>query len=155
MNKAVFNELITLEYPDDFNQLSDIENEKYFSGNLLRLSFQNREKHILLSLSKSKDSFLNRLVSVASVLNGSLGNLAKNLKEYQYIEEFDETIFDSDSHTACFSYLTNDEKDRQYGELSIFKVKKSFYIVYCICRLEDKDKYKTLFKEFRKSFKED
>ena len=148
----MFNNLISLSYPDDFKQLSDIENQKYFSGNHLRLSLQNQEKHILLSVSKSSDFFINRLISVTTVINGSLSNLESNLKEYHFIERYESTIFDKPAITVCFSYKANDKDIYQYGELSVFKNKKTFYNVYCISRLENKEENKKLFKEFRDSF---
>ena len=153
MKKATFNNLINLEYPEEFNELSDKENEKYFTGNLLRLSFINKEKHILLSLSKSKDAFLNRFVGIAAVISSSLSNLENNLKDYQHIEEFESTIFNQPSITECFTYTANDEDVKQYGELSVFKFQKAFYVVYCISRLEDKEDSKLLFNSFKDSFK--
>ena len=152
MKKATFNDLISLEYPEEFDELSETENQKYFTGNLMRLSFLNKERHILLSLSKSKDSFMNRFVSVAAVISGSLSNMENNLKDYQHLEEYESTIFGEPSITESFSYTANDQDVKQYGELSVFKYKKAFYVVYCISRLEDQEDAKKLFKEFKDSF---
>ena len=152
MKNATFNNLIKLSYPDDFVELSIEENEKYFSGDLMRLSFQNKDKHILLSLSKSKDSFINRILSVASIVAGSLSTLENNLKEYQHLEEYESEVFDRSSITECFSYMASDENVKQYAEMTVFKEKKAFYIIYCISRFEDKEESKKLFKEFRESF---
>ena len=152
MKKGIFNDLINFEYPESFSQLSEEENQKYFMGNLMRLSFQNTEKHILLSLSKSKDSFMNRFVSIAAVISGSLSNMENNLKDYQHLEEYESTIFGEPSITECFSYTANDLDVKQYGELSVFKFKKAFYVVYCISRLEDQEETKELFKAFKDSF---
>ena len=152
MKKAIFNNLINLEYPEDFEELSEIENQKYFMGNLLRLSFINKERHILLSLSKSKDSFMNRFIGIAAVISSSLSNMENNLKDYQHLEEYESSIFEEPSITECFSYTANDEDVKQYGELSVFKFKKAFYVVYCISRLEDKEETKELFKRFKDSF---
>lgn len=154
MNKAVFNNLIDLEYPDDFAKLSEEENQKHFSGDLMRLSFQNKDKHVLLSLAKSKDAFMNRLVSVAAVAGNSLATLEESLKEYQFIEEYESEIFGLPAINECFTYVASDIEVKQYGELSIFKYKKAFYMIYCICQYNDKDKYKKLFKEFKDSFKD-
>lgn len=153
MKKAVFNELIELEYPEEFVELNQEENEKYFSGDLLRLSFQDKEKHILLSIAKSKNSFINRLINVASVINGSLSVLEKNLKDYESLGGWQATIMDRISITECFSYVTNEEGIKQYGEFSAFKIRNAFYTIYCICRFEDKEKSKQLFKRFIDSFK--
>ena len=153
MNKGTFNDIIDFEYPDGFKQLSDIENERYFSGNLMRLSFQNKEKHILLSISKTKDSFMNRLVSTASVLANALANLEGGLKDYEFIEEYESEIFELPAMTGCFSYNTRDEDIKQYGELSVFKLRKTFYIIYCLSRFENKDDSKVIFKDFKDSFK--
>lgn len=152
MKIETFNNLINFEYPDDFVKLSDSENEKYFSGDLLRVSFNNTEKHALVSLSKTKDSFLNRLVGVASVIAGSLSNMEKNLKEFKVIEECESNICDRPTITECFSYTANDQNIKQYGEMSVFKYKSAFFIIYCICRFEDKESSKTIFKEFKDSF---
>ena len=151
--KSTFNNLISIEYPDDFKELSEEENQKYFTGDLLRLSFQNIEKHFLLSVSKSKNSLINRFISPATVIGGSLSNLENNLKEFQHVEEYESTIFDKPSITECFSYLANNENVKQYGELSVFKVGSAFYIVYCISRFEDKEESKQIFKLFKESFK--
>ena len=152
MKTATFNNLIKLSYPDDFVELSLEENEKYFSGDLMRLSFQNKDKHILLSLSKSKDSFINRILNVASIVATTLSTLENNLKEYQHLGEYESEVFDRPSITECFSYMASDENVKQYAEMTVFKEKKAFYIIYCISRYEDKEESKKLFKEFRESF---
>ena len=152
MKTATFNNLIKLSYPDDFVELSLEENEKYFSGDLMRLSFQNKDKHILLSLSKSKDSFINRILNVASIVATTLSTLENNLKDYQHLGEYESEVFDRASITECFSYMASDENVKQYAEMTVFKEKKAFYIIYCISRYEDKEESKKLFKEFRESF---
>ena len=153
--KATFNNLINLEYPEGYKELTLIENKKYFSGNLLRITFHNEEKHILLSLSKGNDSFINRFISVATVVSGSLSNLSKNLKDYEFIEQFESSICGKDAIHECFSYTANDEDIKQYGELSVFKMNKAFYVVYCICRYSDKEECQKIFKEYRDSFSVD
>lgn len=153
MKSVTFNNLIALEYPDDFKQLSDEENEKYFYGDQPRLSFQNKEKHILFSISKSKDAFINRLISIKAVAIGSLTNLENNLKEYKFIEEKESLISDKPSLTECFSYIANDKDIKQYGELTIFKIGKAFYNIHCISRFDDKEECQAIFKQFRNSFK--
>ena len=152
MNKATFNNLINFEYPDGFEKLSEEENRKFFTGDLLRLSFQNKEKHILLSLSKSKDSFFHRFVSVATIVSNSLSNMESNLKDFTHLEECESTVFGMPAITECFSYTANDKDVQQYGELTVFKINKAFYVVYCISRLDSKEENKKVFEEFRASF---
>ena len=152
MNKVTFNNLISLECPEGFNQLTDAENQRYFSCDLLRLSFQNKDKHILLSLSKTKNSLIGWLTSASSVAHGSLANMSNNLKDYQFIEEYESTVFAKQAVTECFSYSANDQDVKQYGELTVFKVKNAFYVIYCLCRLEDKEEHRLLFKQFKDSF---
>ena len=151
MEKLVFNESINLEYPDSFVKLSEEENHQYFSGNLLRLSIQDKEKHILISISKSRNSIFYRITNVASVAINSVSNLETTLKEYEFIEEFESRVLDEYCLTECFSYKANDQDIKQYGELSVFKIKNAIFSIYCICRLEDKDNYKKVFKQFRDS----
>ena len=95
---------------------------------------------------------MNRFVSVAAVISGSLSNMENNLKDYQHLEEYESTIFGESSITESFSYTANDQDVKQYGELSVFKYKKAFYVVYCISRLDDQEDAKKLFKEFKDSF---
>ena len=152
MNKETFNDLISFEYPDGFNKLSNEENEKFFTGDLMRLSFHNPEKHIIFSLSKSKDSFIYWLCSVATVVSNSLSNLESTLKDFEVIEEYKSTIFNQSSITECFSYTASDDGSKQYGELSVFKIKKAFYVVYCLSRFEDKENSKRIFKQLKESF---
>lgn len=152
MNKVTFNNLINLECPEGFVELSERENQRYFSSDLLRLSFQNKDTHVLLSLSKTKNSFINWITNAASVAHGSLANMANNLKDYQFIEEYESTVFRKQAITECFSYIANDQNIKQYGELTVFKIKNAFYVIYCLCRLEDKEEHQSLFKQFRDSF---
>lgn len=152
MKQATFNDFINLEYPDDFQLLSEEENKKYFVGNQLRLSFLYKEKHILISLSKGKDSFMNGLFSVSSIAKSSLSNLSRNLKDYQFIEESSSSTLDQPSITECFSYMAIDQNVKQYGELTVFKVKKAFYAVMCLSRFESKEESKKVFKQFVDSF---
>lgn len=153
MKKATFNDYLSFEYHDEFEQMSDEENKKYFTGDLLRLSFINREKHIVISLSKSKNSFINRLLSVAAVISGSLSNMENYLKDYQLIKEYESTIIDRPAVTECFSYTANDEDIKQYSELSVIKIKNAFYVFYCISRLDDIEEAKNIFGEFKRSLK--
>ena len=152
MKKATFNNLINLEYPDDFKELSNEENQKYFTGDFLRLSLHNEEKHILLSISKSNEIFINRFVGIGVAAKGALKNLENNLLDYCFIEEIDQDLFNTHALTECFSYTASNQEVQQYGELSVFKIKKAFYNVYCLSRLEDKEEAKKIFKEFRDSF---
>ena len=94
MKEAAFKNLIHLEVPEDFVELSEEENKKYFTGNLSRISFRNKEKHILLSLSQSKASFLYRLYGVKTALNGALSGMARSLKDYEALGENESVIFD-------------------------------------------------------------
>lgn len=153
MKQAIFNYLVNFEYPDDFVELTAEENKKYFSGDLLRLSFQNKEKHILLSISKSKDSFINYTIATSTVISSSVINLKKNLKDFEALGSYESTIFKKEAITECFSYTAKDENVKQYGELSVFKYKKAFYVIYCLSRLADKDANKELFTKFKESFK--
>ena len=152
MNKATFINFINLEYPDGFKELSDIENKKYFSGDMIRLSFHNEEKHVLLSLSKSKYSFMNNFINARNIANGAITNLRRNLKDFSFVEEYKSKILGQDAVTECFSYMANDQDIKQYAEMSVFKIKKQFYVVYCLCRDNSKEEYKKIFKEFRESF---
>ena len=152
MEQTTFNTFINLQYSDNFDVLNKEENEKYFTGDLLRISFQNREKHILLSLSKTNDSFFNRLVGIKTVVNNTVATLQSGLKDYQFVEEYETTMFDRPAITSCFSYTAKDQDVKQYGELSVFKFKSAFYVVYCISRLENKEDAKKIFKEFTDSF---
>lgn len=154
MMKTTFNNLINIEYPDDFKILTEKENAKYFNGDLLRLTFQNKDKHLLISIAKTRNSFLNRLFGIKTILDGAISNMAKNLKEFDIIEGYNSVIFNKPALTKCFSYLTTKEEIKQYGEFSVFKIKNAFYNVYCLSRFEDKDEYKDLFKQFRDSFTE-
>ena len=154
MKQAIFNNLINLSYPDDFIELDEAGNKKYFAGDLQRLSFHNKEKHIILSLSKTKDSFMNHLLNITGMLVGATRNLENNLKEYKRVEEYESVIFDCDAITECFEYLASDDGSKQYGELSVFKVRKAFYIIYCLSRYDNKEEAKKIFKDFRESFKD-
>ncbi len=153
MTKTTFNNLIELEYNESFKQLSDEENNQYFTGNLLRLSFHNKDKHILLSLAKSKNSFFNLFVSVAAALVDASNNLENTLKNYERLDEYESKIFNQDSITECFSYDASNMNVKQYGELTVFKIKNSFYTVYCLSRFEDNKEAKKIFKQFKDSFK--
>lgn len=151
MKETIFNNSIKLKFPDSFIVLTDEENDRYFYGNHHRLSLEDKGKHILISISKSKNSIFNRFLGIITVANSSLSDMETNLKEYKFIEEYDSTILGETAVNECFSYAANDENVHQYGELSIFKIKNAIYNVYCICRLEDKDESKKLFKEFKDS----
>ena len=151
MSTMTFNNFINLEYPDGFKVLTDEENSYFFTGNQLRLSFHNKEKHILISLSKSNDSFMNRILSLKAVSNGAINNLKSSLQDFKLIKEDNSTICNEPSLTSCFSYRVSDSDIMQYGELSIFKYKKSFYSVYSISRLEDKEESIKIFTSFRDS----
>ena len=154
MKQAIFNDLLTFKYPDEFKQLTEKENEKYFSGNLLRLSFHNEDKHLLISISKSKDSFMYRLVGLNTIISGTMTSLANNLRDYEYIEEVRLNVLDKPAIKECFSYMAKDQDVKQYGELTAFKNKNALYSIYCLSRYEDKEDAKAIFKEFIDSFEE-
>jgi|GEM_PF-5051742 len=151
MKEATFKNLIHLEVPEDFVELNEEENKKFFTGDLSRISFRNKEKHILLSLSQSKVSFLYRLYGVKTALNGALNGMAKSLKDYEALGEQESVIFDQKALTAAFSFTAKDADVKQYGELSVFKIKNVFYAIYCVSKFEDKEESKEIFARFRSS----
>lgn len=149
MKAATFQNLIHLEVPEDFAELSEEESKKFFTGNLSRISFRNKEKHILLSLSQSKASFLYRLCGVKTALNGALNSMAKSLKDYEALGEQESVIFDQKALTAAFCFTAKDADVKQYGELSVFKIKNVFYAIYCVSVFEGREEAKEIFAGFR------
>ena len=152
MAKATFNNVFSLECPEGFVQLSEEEQQKFFLGKQLRLTFQDKEKHILISLSKGNDSFLNRLFSNKAVIRGAASNMKNNLKDFESLGEEESVILGKPAITRCFSYVVNDQDIKQYGELSVFKIKSAFYVVHCLSRFESKEESKKVFKQIIDSF---
>ena len=152
MKKAIFDNNISLAYPDDFSIMSEEEIRKYFSGDMLRFGAKNAEKHVILSLAKTNKSFLNLLASPRSVLAGA-ENSFKRLKDYKRLEEFDAEMLSKKGSGLSFEYSAIDKDVKQYCEMTVVKYKNNFYVSYCLSRFDDIKENKSVFKAFRDSMK--
>ena len=153
MKTAIFDKTISLEYPDDFNEMSEEEIRKFFGGDLLRFGVRNVEKHVILSAAKTNKSFLNVFASPKSVLAGAENNLRNNLKNYNRLESFETELLSKKGNAIRFSYSAIDQDVKQFCEMAVVKYKKEFYVTYCLSRLEDKEENEEVFKAFRNSLK--
>ena len=45
MKNAIFNKIITIDYPDDFYEMSEDEIKRFFGGDMLRFGVRNLERH--------------------------------------------------------------------------------------------------------------
>ena len=153
MQNTIFNKNVYIEYPDDFYEMSGEEIKKYFAGDMLRFGARNAEKHVILSVAKTKESFLNLITDAKSVLNGAESSLKKGLKDYAVTERFDAGIFGKTAKGIRFDYSASDNGVKQFCEMTVVKGKRCFYIVYCVCRLADADENDNVFTAFKKSLK--
>lgn len=153
MKNSIFNQNIYLEYPDGFTEMNEAEIKKYFAGDLLRFGVKNAEKHVILSVAKTKNSFFSLITDAKSVLNGAESSLKKGLKDYAVTERFDAKMLGKPAKGICFEYSANDSGVKQFCEMTVVKGKRCFYIVYCVCRLNDVSENKAVFTAFRSSMK--
>ena len=153
MKNTTFNQNIYLEYPDDFNEMSEEELNKYFASEMLRFGVRNSEKHVALSVAKTKDSFLNLITDAQSVLCGAENSLKKNLKDFAVTETFDAEMLGKVARGMGFEYSANDTGVKQFCEMTVVKGKRCFYVVYCACKLDDAQDNKVIFQAFRSSMK--
>ena len=153
MKSTIFNGNVYMEYPDDFYEMSTDEIRKYFGGDMLRMGVRNVEKHVILSVGKTKDSFLTLLTDSKSILSGAENAFTKCLKGYEKIEEFEADILGKAGKGIRFAYTAKDkDKDvRQFGEMAVVKSKRCFYVVYCLARFSDVEENKERFAAFRES----
>ena len=153
MKNALFNNIISLEYPEDFYEMKEDEIKQFFGGDLLRFGARNVEKHVILSIAKTKSSFLSFLASPKSVLSGAENNLRSNLKGYKLLEEFEVEMLSKQGVGMRFEYSAIDKDIKQFAEMAVVKFKNDFYVTYCLSRLEDKLENEELFERFRNSLK--
>ena len=52
---AIFNNIISIEYPDDFYEMNNEEIRKYFGGGMMRFAIRNVEKHVVMSIGKTNN----------------------------------------------------------------------------------------------------
>ena len=143
---------VSVEYPDDYYEMDAQEVRKFFAGDLARMGVRNVEKHTLLSVGKTKDTFLNWITDAKSVLAGAENSL-KRLTEYRLIEEFDAQIMGKTAKGIRFSYKAKDQDVYQFCEMAVVKMKGGFYVVYCASRLSDREENAATFAAFRASLK--
>ena len=153
MKTAIFNKTISLDYPDDFYEMSEKEIKKFFGGDMLRFGVRNIEKHVILSLGKTNKSFLNFFASPKSVLAGAESTLSSNLKNYQCLDSFEVEMLSKKGNGIRFSYSAIDQDVKQFCEMVVVKYKNDFYVTYCLSRLENKEENEETFKAFRSSLK--
>lgn len=153
MKTAIFDQTISLDYPDDFYEMSEEEIRKFFGVDLLRFGVRNLEKHVILSFAKTNKSFLNILASPKSVLAGAENNLRNNLKDYQQLESFETELLSKKGNGVRFSYSAIDQDVKQYCEMVVVKYRNNFYVTYCLSRFEDRKENEEVFKIFRNSIK--
>ena len=152
MKNTIFNKRIYIEYPENFYEMSGEEIKKFFGSGIDRIGFKNVEKHVILSLGKTNESFLNLFATPRSVLAGAENSL-KSLPNYKRIEELDVEMLSKKGCGISFEYSATDKDVKQYCEIAIVKHKNNFYISYCLSRLADKKDNAPLFKTFRDSMK--
>ena len=153
MKNKTFDQIVNIEYPDDFYEMSEEELQKFFGGDMLRFGARNTEKHVILSLSRTKKSLLSLFTNPKSVLSGAEYSLRQNLKDYKRLEEFETTMLSKPSNGIRFEYSASDKDVKQFCEIAVVKYKNAFYITHCLSRLDDKDENENVFKEFRDSLR--
>ena len=153
MKDTTFLNEVHIEYPDDFSEMNGDEIRRYFAGDMLRWGARSSEKHIILSVGKTKTSLMSMLLNAKDVLSGAEKTLSRGLKDYKRTEEFKTELSGITAEGIRFEYTADDKNVRQYSEMYVVKVKCSFYTVHCISWLSDADKYSALFSEFRQSIK--
>lgn len=153
MKNSIFDRKIYLEYPDEFAEMSEAEIKKYFAGDMLRFGLRNAEKHVIMSVAKTKNSVLSLITDAKSVLSGAESSLKRGLKDYVVTERFEAEMLGKIAKGICFEYSANDNGVKQFCEMTVVKGKRCFYIVYCGCRLDDVLENKALFGSFRSSMK--
>ena len=153
MMKSIFDKTIYLEYPDDFYEMSEEEIKKFFDGDMIRFGARNVEKHVILSLAKSKKSFLNILATPKSVLDGAMNTLSSNLKDFNFLETFEVEMLSKKGNGIRFSYTAIDKDIKQFCEMAVIKNKSDFYFTYCLSRLEDRKENESVFRAFRDSIR--
>ena len=153
MKNADFYGLVNIEYPDDYIEMSTEEISKYFKDNALRWGGRSPEKHVILSLGKTKDSFFNLFYDAKSALTGGENVLKKTLKDYERLERFDTTLLGNAAMGVHFEYTADDKPIRQFCELVVVRIKKCFYTVYCISWAENAAENAAVFENFRTALK--
>ena len=149
MKNTIFDKTISVIYPDDFSEMSEEEIKKYFGGDMIRFGVRNTEKHVILSLGKSKKSIMSLFASPKSVLDSANNSLKNNLKDYECLGEFDAEMLEKPAKGIRFSYSANDVDVKQFCEMVVTKHKGSIYVLYCLARLEDRKENEELFKRFK------
>ena len=152
MKNTVFDGNVSVEFPDDFREMSEEEVGKYFGGGLPRLGVINPDKHVIMSISRTNDSFLGLIASSSSVLSGAERSLSR-LKDYRCLERLDSTLLGKPAKAIRFRYAASDKGTQQYGEMRVVKHKRRFYISYCLSRLEGKDENEQTFIQFNESIR--
>lgn len=93
------------------------------------------------------------LADAKSFLAGAENSLKKNLRDYQCSDRYDTELLGKAAKGIRFSYSASDIGVGQFCEMTAVKIRRSFYVVYCMSRLEDAEKTSSLFKSFRDSIK--
>ena len=153
MKSATFDETVKIEYPDDFREMSKEELAKYFADGNTRFGAINPEKHIILSVSRTKNSLLGLFASADSVLNGAESSMRRGLKDYCCLKRLDSNLLGKPAKAIHFIYSANDKDVKQFGEMRVAKVKRHFYVTYCLSRLEGKEENGAIFTQFNDSLK--
>ena len=153
MKNTVFNKNVYIEYPDSFYEMNADEMRSYFAGDMLRFGARDAEKHIVLSVGKTKDSIANLVTDAKSVLAGAESSLKKGLLGFTRTGEFEAEILGGTARGIRFEYNAANSGARQFCEMAIVKSKRSFYAVYCMSPLDGKEENASLFASFRDSLK--
>ena len=148
MKTAIFDKTISLEYPDDFYEMNEEEIKRFFGGDTLRFGVRNADKHVILSVSKTKKSFLNIFLTPKNILTGAESALRQNLKDYNCLEAFETKMLSKKGIGIHFTYSAIDKNVKQFCEMVVVKYKSCFYITYCLARFEDKLENEKVFESF-------
>ena len=77
--------------------------------------------------------------------------MRSRLKDYRRLERFDADMLGKPAKGIRFSYSATDKDVKQYGEMRVVKIKRRFYVTYCLCRLEGQEENGPAFQRFQES----
>lgn len=131
MKNVTINNVISLTYPDSYQEMGEEELQRYFSSSKNRWGVYDPERHVILTVCWSKAGFFSFLTDAESLIIGAEARYKRNLINYRRREAFRTQIATDkkkkNAYGIRFEYRVNDSNLYHVSDLRTFRHQKYFY----------------------------
>lgn len=134
MNNVRINNEVDMTYPDSLAEMNEEALTRHFGKPENRWGAYDEARHIILSVSWAKASFVQTLGDPDLYLSKLEARLRRRLLNYQRLLSYKTKLGGKKALGVRFEYRVNDSVNIHVADLVVFKHKKKYYSIYFITR---------------------